>query len=158
MRLSAKIIFLIIIFATFWVSACSRGEKIIKVAEFPDTPEFQVDVGSERSPGIPDLTVPPKKVHIDLGYVWSQTKILYCPVDNSNGQYVGYTGDDKTYIKLKKSELDELTKKANVTIPESPPLSFWDTWGGKLIGVPILLILLLGFLANLIGSFAKNKT
>lgn len=129
MRSQPKIVMIVALFFVAAGSACSRGERMIKVADLPDTPEFQVDA---RPAFAPPTSVASSKVHVDVGYIWKQNKLFFFPLLNLDGRYVGYTGDDSTYIEFKKGQLDEWAAKANVTLPKDPSIPFWDAWGGKL--------------------------
>ncbi len=102
------------------------NEKIIKVADFPNTEEFKT-VGSK---------------YVDAGYIYKQVHIFYIPVWNYGGRWTGYVGNDKNYLELTKAELDELAKEANVKLPETPSLSLWETIGGKLVFGLILILYL----------------
>ena len=115
-------------------SACSRGDRIIKVADLPQTPDFEVDSRPQYAPP----TMPAQRVHIDVGYIWKQNKLLFLPIFNDNGRYVGYTGSDVTYIEFKKGELEDWTGKANITLPQTPSIPFWDAWGGKLLLIVLI--------------------
>lgn len=118
-------------------AGCSlNGEKIVKVADLPDTPDYQIRVEHAYGPGS-DLQ------HVDVGYVWQQDRLLGCPVVNENGRYVGYVGSDTDYVKLDDGALEQLAAKAGVTIPVRSPIPFWDAWGGRLalLSIPLLLTL-----------------
>jgi hypothetical protein len=122
---------------TFFVAvgtACSRGDRIIKVADLPNTPDFQVETRPQYAPP----TIAPSKVHVDVGYVWTQNKLLFFPILNTEGRYVGYTGSDSQFIEFKKGELDEWANKANVSLPKEPSIPFWDAWGGKLLLIVLI--------------------
>jgi hypothetical protein len=77
--------------------------------------------------------MPVQKVHVDIGYIWKQNKLLSMPIFNDNGRFVGYTGTDTQYIEFKKGEMEEWTKEANLNLPPNPSIPFWDAWGGKLL-------------------------
>ena len=102
------------------------GEEIIKVADFPNTEEFENGRGE----------------YFDAGYVYKQVTIFFIPVWNYDGKWVGYVGEKNSYLQLKKAELDRLAAKANVRLPETPALPFWDSIGGKLVFGLILLLYL----------------
>jgi hypothetical protein len=102
------------------------GEEIIKVADFPNTEEFENGRGE----------------YFDAGYVYKQVTIFFIPVWNYDGKWVGYVGEKNGYLLLKKAELDRLAAKANVRLPETPSLPFWDSIGGKLVFGLILLLYL----------------
>ena len=101
------------------------GEKIIKVADLPDTKEYFMENGQ----------------FLDVGYVYKQVSIFFVPVWNYDGKWAGYVGSDEFYIPLTKAELDAIVAEANVTLPDTPPLSFWETVGGKLVVGLIFLII-----------------
>ena len=130
MNLGIKIRLLLILITVLTAAACSRTERIIKVAELPNTPEFEIEA---RPQFAPPMSVKAEKVHLDIGYLWNQNKLLFFPIFNDNGRFVGYTGSDVQYIELKKGEVEDLTTKANIPMPQTPSIPFWDAWGGKLL-------------------------
>ena len=109
-------------------TACSRSDRIIKVADLPNTPDFEVNARQQY-----DLRAKPEKVHLDVGYLWSQNSFLVFPILNTDGRFVGYTGSDSQYIEFNEGELEDLTRKANIPMPQPPSIPFWDAWGGKLL-------------------------
>ncbi|HYJ92706.1 MAG TPA: hypothetical protein VEV84_15455 [Pyrinomonadaceae bacterium] len=128
MNSGTKIKLLAIIFVIGATSACSRTDRIIKVAELPNTPDFEVNARQQIDPW-----AKPEKVHLDVGYLWTQNKFLFFPILNTDGRFVGYTGSDYQYIEFSKGELEDLTTKANIPMPQPPSIPFWDAWGGKLL-------------------------
>src|SRR5215203_2222658 len=100
------------------------GQEIIKVADFPNTAEFEYARGE----------------YIDAGYAYKQVTIFFIPVLNYDIKWVGYVGEKNGYLQLKKAELDRLAAKANVRLPETPALPVWDSIGGKLVFGLILLL------------------
>jgi hypothetical protein len=109
------------------------GEKIIKLADLPDTAEFQTPEGG----------------YIDVGAIYKQFKILWLPLHNYEIRMVGYTGENGTYLELAEAELRAAAAAAGVTLPEGVNLPFWDAWGGKLaFGGVILLIVLIVVIAG----------
>ena len=112
-------------------------EEIIKVADFPDTEDFEYSHGE----------------YIDAGFVYKQVTVFFIPVWNYNGKWVGYLEKNENNLKLKKSELDQLAEKANVKLPESPTLPFWHSIGGKIVfGLILLLYIGWKFLPDSIGD------
>ena len=91
------------------------GEKITKIADLPDTEEYQLESGE----------------YVDVGYMYKQVSIVFIPVWNYDLQWCGYV-DDETYMDLSKEDLDAMAKEAGVTIPDAS-LPFWDSIGGKLV-------------------------
>ena len=134
MKRRQKLLVLAVIALVGAGSACSRGDRIIKVADLPQTPDFEVDARPLYAP----LSMPAQKTHIDIGYIWKQNSLIFLPIFNDNGRYVAYTGSDSQYIEFKKGELENWTAKANIALPPDPSIPFWDAWGGK-----ILLIVLI---------------
>lgn len=102
-------------------------EKIVKVADFPDTGAFKLADGS----------------FLDAGYKFKQVQLFWLPLWNYGGEWCGYEGKDDSYIILTKAELDSFALSANVKLPESPSLGFWNAFGGK----AIVILLLIGALA-----------
>ena len=100
------------------------GEQIIRVQDFPDTEEFEYSRGR----------------YIDAGYVYKQVSILFIPVWNYDGRWVGYVGSDEEYLNLEKEELDQMAKEANISLPATPGLPFWEAIGGKLLFSLIILL------------------
>lgn len=100
------------------------GEEIVKVADFPNTDEFEYSRGE----------------YVDAGYVYKQVTIFFIPVWNYDGRWVGYVGKGKSYLELNKTQLDQLAQMANVKLPASPTLPFWHAIGGKIVFSLILLL------------------
>jgi hypothetical protein len=149
MTMATKIILIGVLILVAFGSGCvysTGGERIIKVADFPDEPEFQIEVKTQ-SDGKTD------RVYVDAGYVWKQATFFWCPVSNKNGRYVGHVGSDTQYISLKPDEINALANKAGVVLPESPQLPFWDSTGGKLVGFVIAIILILSFIAKMLPNY-----
>jgi hypothetical protein len=140
MKIPSRILFLLVLFGVALGSGCivysTDGEKIIKVADFPDKPEFQREVRNQSGIGA-------EKIYIDAGYTWSQTTFFWCPIYNGTGKYVGHIGSDTKYLPLEPAEIKELAAKAQITLPESPQLPFWDRIGGKLAAFGILIVVIL---------------
>lgn len=103
------------------------GEAMAKVQDFPDTEMFQAEDG----------------VYVDAGCIYKQVSILFIPVWNYDIRWCGYTGEEDSYIIMTKEELDVLAKEADITLPDSPSLSFWHSFGGKLL----FLVVIGGFIA-----------
>jgi hypothetical protein len=136
MNIGSKIVlFCVLVFAVGFTGGCVYsigGEKIIKVAESPNTPEFQRDSGTET-------------VHVDLGYVWPQTEIFWCPIYNSEGKYVGYINSDSKFLNLDANQLKRMAEVTKVNVSEPPKLSFWDVIGGKIAGFVVLLLVIIAY-------------
>jgi hypothetical protein len=98
------------------------GEAMSKVQDFPDTEMFQNEDGS----------------YVDAGCIYKQVSIFFIPVWNYDIRWCGYTGEDDSYMILTKEQLDEMAKEANVTLDETPSLSFWNSIGGKLVFLALI--------------------
>ena len=104
------------------------SEKIIKVMDFPDDDRFQMPMGE----------------YMDAGYIYKQVTIFFVPVWNYDARWVGYVGSDERYLELDRSELQEFAVTAGLELPDSPSLPFWDSIGGKIVFI-LLVLIWLGF-------------
>ena len=98
------------------------AEKIIKIADFPDTADFQWK----------------KSVFIDAGYKFKQVRLFGIPLWNYDGMYCGYVGKEDQFLQVDQPKLFELAKRGGVSLPDSPSLPFWDFLGGKLLVIFII--------------------
>lgn len=98
------------------------GEQINKIADFPDTEEYQVEGG----------------LHFDAGCIYKQVSIFFIPVWNYDLRWCGYVEGSDGYISYSKEELDVFATAAGVTLPEEPAISFWNRIGGKLVFLLII--------------------
>jgi len=114
------------------------GEKIVKEMDLPDTPTFQ----------IPDGT------YLDVGYRYKQISVFFIPIWNYDEKWCGYIGNDKQYLDLSRNELSILAEAASLKLPDEPSLPLWDSIGGKLL---FLLILVLYFGYQWLGSTKMSK-
>jgi hypothetical protein len=103
------------------------GEKIIKIADFPDTPGFKN--GAK---------------HFDLGYRFKQVTLFFVPVWNYGGAWCGaIPGDDGHFYDFSREQLENFAHAANITIPAEASLGAWDSFGGKLLVGALALAFLL---------------
>lgn len=112
----------------------SGTEKIVKVADFPDTEDYQLVSGE----------------YVDAGYMFKQVQIFWIPLWNYGGTYCGWVGKDDTYMEIPKAELDSMAAAAKVTLPENPSLGLWNSLGGKVI------VGVLALAAAAVGLFAAK--
>jgi hypothetical protein len=98
------------------------GETVVKVADFPDTPEFQ---NTESH-------------YVDAGMRYKQVSVFFIPVWNYDEQWCGYISDTM-YLDLSKERLNELATAAKITLPSEFKISFWDKVGGKLLFIALLV-------------------
>ncbi|HEX4494469.1 MAG TPA: hypothetical protein VIE43_02265 [Thermoanaerobaculia bacterium] len=99
-------------------------EKVIKVADFPNTEDFKTREGK----------------HIDAGYRYKQFSLFFVPVWNYDGQWCGYVGDSGHYLELDKAKLDQLAAFGASKLPDAPRLPAWDSYGGKVLLLVCLVI------------------
>jgi hypothetical protein len=104
------------------------GEKIIKVADFPDTEEWKTR----------------EDKYLDAGYRYKQITIFFVPIWNYDEQWCGYIGHTDYYLNLNKTQLDSYAAAAGVKLPDEPGLSFWELYGGKLLVAALVLLGKLG--------------
>ena len=98
-------------------------EKIVKIRELPNTPEFQIKDGTYYDIGV----LYTKKQFLWLGYAYGET------------EYVGYIDSQLMYVPLSKEEWSKIAKSAKVVLPPTAEISFFDAYMSR----PILLLLLL---------------
>ena len=115
------------------------GESISKSVDFPDTPEFQIEVRGQGT------------VFLDAGAKYKTFTFFFLPLWNYDIQWVGYIGLSEKYLNYTRNELQEFASYANIELPQSPSPSFWHKYGGK-------LILLLPFIFIIMTMLRSNKT
>jgi hypothetical protein len=134
LEISASVVLAVFLLASQPLPAeAARGlfqwgdEAIIKVADLPDTRDYQMEDGT----------------YVDVGIIYKSVAILFCPVWNYDMRWAGYLGSDDTYLPMEEQELRDLAATAGVTLPETFELPLWDTIGGKLVIGGGLLALIL---------------
>jgi hypothetical protein len=100
------------------------GEKIVKIADLPDTPEYAMD-----------------GKFADAGIIYKKFTFCFVPLFNYNKRWCLSSGTK--YIAMDKNELDKIAANAGITLPGKIKLPFFDAWGGKIIGIIILGIFIL---------------
>ena len=138
-----SLVLLSIILATFTPPAqagipiiwSNGGESMMKVADLPDSEEYITSEGK----------------FYDIGYRYKQFKLFWIPVWNYDKQWCGYIDND-TFVNLTETEVFNLAQAAGVRLPKNVQPPFWDEWGGKL-----LLLSGLGLLI-FIKSAAQQET
>jgi hypothetical protein len=119
------------------------GETVVKIADFPDVPEYQMDDGT----------------YVDAGFIYKSVSIVFCPVWNYDFRWAGSLGADDTYLPIEEQELRDLAATAGVTLPATPDaveLPFWNRIGGKLVVGGAIFVLVLIQLAR--GRGRSQKT
>ena len=109
------------------------GEKIFKQIELPDTEYYQYE-----------------NTYVDIGYITKQFSVFMIPLWNYDGRWIGYINSDSDFLELPMSQLQDIARTAGTTTPKKPSLPFWDAYGGKAVGIVILLLF--------VGYVARPKT
>lgn len=101
-------------------------EKITKIYDLPDTDDYKSDDGQ----------------YIDLGYKYTVYEITFLPIfQQGEGKIVGFKGD--MYYDLSKEELANIAKENKIEdIDALAKLSFWDAWGGKLVVLLVVILII----------------
>lgn len=98
--------------------------KVIKALDFPNTKVLKH--GDDQ--------------YIDLGYRYRQMIVLFVPVWNFPGEWVGYIGSAEKHIELSEKRLQVILNFYDLKIPENPPIPVWDTIGGKCVILGLILL------------------
>ena len=118
-------------------------ETIVKIADFPDTPDFQTK----------------DENYFDAGVIYKQITIFFLPLWNYDVRWTGYIDSDY-YVELSPEEMQDFAVElspeemqdfavvAEVSLSQAPALPFWDRYGGKLILLVLLAVLLLVAVAS----------
>lgn len=89
------------------------GEKIVKVADYPDTPDYQKD-----------------GKHFDPGIRFKQITFFFLPIWNYDAAWcAAVQGAPDQYIDVTRDQL----QAAGATLPQEPPIPAWDAYGGKIV-------------------------
>lgn len=108
-------------------------DKIIKIYDLPDTEDYTSSDGKS----------------FDFGYKYTLFEVAYLPIfEKGEGQIVGYI-DDENYVALSDSDIQEIAKTNNIkNLSALVELPFWDVWGGKIVAISIILLLVLLIIRN----------
>ena len=124
----------------------STGTEVYQVKELPDNYKIQTADNGE--------------IHVNLGVIYKEFSIFGLPVWNWEvDKYVylpdNYESLDSDNIVYYKVEYGDFLKIKQIVghLPEKPELSFWRSYGGKIIFVPLLLFLQMIFF----GSGGEDK-
>lgn len=139
-----KILFILALTATMFATSAEAKagvrvpygeyEKIEKVAELPD--EFTTDEG----------------VKLSLGHKYTVFQIAYVPLWTlDKGTLVGFDPNDSESYYDFDSVLDNeegreaiLTTAGVTELSELHKIPFWDSWGGKIVGLLVVALILYG--------------
>lgn len=110
-------------------------QKIEKVAELPDSTYYQTQDGK----------------FVDLGYMYTVYEIAFVPLwEVGEAKLVGFCSDDKdTYYDLDDDLTATIKQDLQVDSLDSyKKMPFWDAWGGKLIGLVVVAIIIYGIIPS----------
>lgn len=110
-------------------------QKIVKVADLPDTEDFQLEDGT----------------YFDIGKMYTISHIVWLPYSNTEAILTGYV-DDETYVELTPEQVKEIAAHAKVKIPEEVTASFFDRIGGKIVLGLLAAVILYGVYSNYFGK------
>lgn len=110
------------------------GEKISKVAEFPNTEEFNSQYG-----------------YYNAGVKYKQVSIFFIPLWNYDKQWCGSLAKKDTYLMMSEAQVREMAAIAKVELPENPKIPAWDAYGGKVL----FAVLILGYF--MLGVMGKKE-
>ena len=105
------------------------GETMLQVVDFPDTTDFQTEMGE----------------YVDAGVIYRQIIFFSLPVWNYDIRWIGYLGNRYQYLQSDRTALEELARHAGLTLPQEPQLPSWHTHGGKLtllVGCVFLVLII----------------
>lgn len=98
-------------------------EKIIKMRDLPDRPEFQLEDGT----------------YFDIGSMYTIRHIFWLAYSNSESKLVGYVNSQDKYIEFTQEELQNIAAQAKIRLPERAKISFFDKYISKSLLVIILI-------------------
>lgn len=124
----------------------SDGSTVTKVKTLPQSEVFEI------------TTTRGNTVHCDLGVMHDQFCIFGIPVWNYGvNKYVLYHDNSDTfdYVELTKEDIADL-QSFYPDIPSTPELPFWDTVGGKI--VVLIIILVIGFVLKIFEGAKQSES
>ncbi len=97
------------------------GENFYKVADLPDTHEFQINYD-----------------YVDIGVIYKEIEIFFVPILQYDIRYVAVIPyNNKRYYNLSEDQAMDMARSANISIPLVSQikikLNFWTAWGGNIV-------------------------
>ena len=89
-------------------SSVGAERSYSKIADFPDTPDFQSADGH----------------YVDAGVICKQIRVFFLPLWNYDIRWTGYVTED-IYVPFHYAELQDLAYLAKIDLPVTPSLPFW---------------------------------
>ena len=142
-----KKIIWILLGLTLLLTGCNkdtiRADRIVLIAELPNTEEFTIN-----------------GVYVDIGIAYNvlfefQITQKFNPnIFSYNKQWVLFSGS--TYWIFDKEILDEIAGRAGIILQSNMRLPFWQEWGGKIIIIGFIIILMFWFNLKIWSNIKKN--
>lgn len=108
-------------------------ESLTKVADLPDTDDYKIK----------------DKEYADIGILYNVFTIAIVPLwITKEPVLVAYNEKDDTYVNLPDAEMDALLKKENLKKDELLNPGFYVRYGGKLIALLVLALIIYGILPS----------
>lgn len=121
----------------FW----GKSEKIVKIHDLPKTENHKIQDGT----------------HFDLGYKYEVFEIMWVPLHAYKESVVGYVSD-QTYVPLTQAEVNYIVRDTNISdLGKIAKIPFWDAWGGKLIALALIALIIFRFMTNKKEQVAGNS-
>ncbi|MDR1149276.1 MAG: hypothetical protein LBK66_11660 [Spirochaetaceae bacterium] len=119
--------FLILGLSLFLTSCNSNapGNAISLIAKLPDTSQYAID-----------------GEFVDIGIVYKQVDIEGFKLWNYDKEWCLFNGT--SYWVTDKAKLDEIAKSVGISLQSNMDLPFWDEWGGRLLLIGIIMVVVLG--------------
>jgi len=111
------------------------GEKevLVKVADLPDTPEFETGEGSGQ--------------YFDLGRMHTEYNVLWLPLYIvQEPKLVGIGQAKDVYYDISDEELNQILKASNLDKEKLLGLDFFTKYGGKLVAALLIILIIYGYL------------
>jgi hypothetical protein len=105
-------------------------ERIVKVRDLPDTPQFQLK----------------DDTYYDIGSMYEIKNVFGLSYSNTTAEYIGFIGGQEKYVALTPEELNAIIATTRIKIPEEAKITFFDRFVSK----PLLLLIfiVMGFFSR----------
>lgn len=108
-------------------------DKLVKICDLPDTEDYTSNDGK----------------HFDFGYKYTLFEVVFLPIfQQGEGEIIGYIDEDN-FVVLSKADIADIAKTNNIkNLAGLVRIPFWDAWGGKLVAILIILLLVASVLRD----------